>query len=787
MKTQRVTCDFLVAGAGISGICAAIQAGRLGLKTVLVEKEMILGGNGGPNLGVGAHAAMSTNPYYNEMGIIEEIEEQVNFQKARLFPTNFGYNIHPQWDDVVTRLLEDAGVCIYRRHLIEGATVSGGKIKTVKAVNIENLDRVYFRISGFVMDCTGDAIVADLAGAKTKMGRESKNETGERSAPEHGDAIISTASVTALVVDSGIPCSFVPPPGTPPWNPAKPDNHFNPNQRIHFLWQVDEGGESEENHSLYTPQELYRRLVYRIFSCWNYLKNVKFPDAAKNHQLIWISPILGKRESRRIEGDYLLTQTDIEQCRVFDDAIAFGGSFLDEHLPSFDGGYEVRFYSRPLPYDVPYRCIYSRNIDNLFSGGRAIGVSHLAFTSTRLMRTGGSLAQAAAVAAHLCLVYGCTPRELGQKHLSELKQKLAENDGYLIDYQMDPDKNLLSTAKITASSYAVLSRSESQGAWLSAEQGAYMLIYQYQEPIRQFSVFIRNRGGETSVKGILGYGETSDPVYLPVPEFVFNQKTGRYEETGKSAERILSIPEGMTQPTGSAGCQDYYLRDDTITDFQRLFEQTVDVAEGYTGFITFDVPCGITFPGSTRQKWGQAVFTGICGPVEVLTAPHAVDVVESLIGTDISHENIPIIRISPEIAPGNPQHIADGYIHRQGRAHLHQWMSDPDEPLPQWIECDFGRVITFCEIKLRFDVTERLWKDMYLIKGQQAADRLVKAFHVVIWQNGQWQLLSKFVQNALRFVSIKYSEPVITDKIRIIVDETWGQHQSARIYSVEIN
>jgi hypothetical protein len=199
------------------------------------------------------------------------------------------------------------------------------------------------------------------------------------------------------------------------------------------------------------------------------------------------------------------------------------------------------------------------------------------------MRTGGFLAQAAAVAAHLCMVHGCTPRELGKKHLNELKQKLAESDGYLIGYQMDPSKNLVTTAKITASSYAVLSRGESQGACISAEQGAYMLIYQYQEPIRQFSVFVRNRGGETPVKGILGYGETSDPVYLPVPEFIFNQKTGRYEETGKSAERILSIPEGMTQPTGSEGCQDYYLRDDTITDFQCLFEQTANVAEGYTG------------------------------------------------------------------------------------------------------------------------------------------------------------------------------------------------------------
>ncbi|MEI8044856.1 MAG: FAD-dependent oxidoreductase, partial [Verrucomicrobiota bacterium] len=366
--TRTIKCDFLVAGGGIAGICGALQAGRLGLKTILIEKEMRLGGNTGPNLGVGAHAAMHCNPYWNETGIIEEIEQHINYHRARLFPTNFGYNIHPLWDTLVAALLKQAGVLILRRHLVTGCTVAGQRIARVDVLNIENLDRLEVQIGGFVLDATGDAFVADLAGAQWKMGRESKAETGERSAPERADAIVSTSSITALVVDSGIPCQFTPPPGTPEWNPEKPDNHFDPSKRIRFLWQVDEGGEDERNHPLYTPQDLYLRLVSRIYSVWNYLKNVKFPREAANFQLIWISPILGRRESRRVEGDYLLTETDINNCRVFEDAIAFGGFYLDEHLPSYDGGYEVRYYCRPLPYDIPFRCLYSKNIDNLFSG-----------------------------------------------------------------------------------------------------------------------------------------------------------------------------------------------------------------------------------------------------------------------------------------------------------------------------------------------------------------------------------------------------------------------------------
>ena len=154
---QTRACDFLVAGAGVAGICAALQAARLGLRTILVEKEMILGGNGGPNLGVGAHAAMSCNPYWNEMGIMEEIEEHINWRQARIFPTNFGYNIHPLWDEVVSSLLEDAGVRILRRHLVHDCSVENGIIRQVKLLNIENLDHVDVEIDGHVLDATGDA------------------------------------------------------------------------------------------------------------------------------------------------------------------------------------------------------------------------------------------------------------------------------------------------------------------------------------------------------------------------------------------------------------------------------------------------------------------------------------------------------------------------------------------------------------------------------------------------------------------------------------------------------
>ena len=789
--TQKLRCDFLVGGAGISGICAAVQGGRLGLKTILVEKEMILGGNGGPNLGVGAHACMSCNPYWNEMGIMEELEERVNYHRARMFPTNFGYNLHPQWDQVVTEMLEEAGVTVLRRHLIHGVEVADGKIARIQILNIENLNNLEIEIDGYVLDATGDAFIADLAGADCRMGREAQIETGERSAPDAADDIISTASVTALVVDSGTPCAFDPPEGTPPWNPEKPDNHFDPGQRIHFLWQVDEGGESKENHSLYTPQELYRKLVFRIYSVWNYLKNIKFPAEAKNHQLIWISPILGKRESRRVLGDYLLTETDIEECKTFPDSVGFGGSFLDEHLPSYDGGYEVRFYVRPLPYDIPLRSLFSRNIQNLFSGGRAIGVSHLAFTSTRLMRTGGVLGQAAAVAAKMCIERGITPRELANRFATALQQELLKQDNWIIGVPAKDPKDLTRGAVVVASSQAELSCREPGDQWRSAGNGIAAALYDYPHRVEKIGFYIKNNHDRAvEVKAILGYGETPPIELYEVPGIFYNEETKRYEEMKTLVHNAESHQDVVTQPTGSQGWAHYCKREDNVTSFQEVCSAVRMIAPRFQEWVEFNLTNEREFPSFCRKIAGQAVVIALEGDVEVSTSPIKVDVMAGLIrsekGWSSDYQRIPSFKITPDPVPGSAANILDGHIHREARAHLHQWMSSPTEELPQWIQLEWQEEKTIGTVQLRFDVTERLWKDMYLIKGERAAGRCVADYRVEILADGKWDTIISEKDNYLRFRKHKLAQPVKAKTVRLTVDRVWDKGQPTRVYAIEL-
>lgn len=790
---KQLSCNFFVGGAGISGICAAVQAGRLGMKTILVEKEMLLGGNTGPNLGVGAHACMSCNPFWNETGIMEELEQRVNFKGARFFPTNFGYNISPLWDAVISEMLQEAGVLVLRRHLVHGVEKENDRITKIHVLNIENLTELEISIKGFVIDCTGDAFIADLSGADCRMGRESISETGERCAPENADDIISTASVTALVVDTGVPCEFIPPEGTPEWNPEKPDNHFNPKQRIHFLWQVDEGGESFENHSLYTPQQLYLRLVSRIYSVWSFIKNVKYKEEARNFHLIWISPILGRRESRRIIGDYLLTQTDIESGRTFPDAVGFGGSFLDEHLPSYDGGYEVRFYTRPLPYDIPFRCLYSRNVPNLFSGGRTIGVSHLAFTSTRLTRTPAMLAQAAAIAAKLCLDKGINPRELGSSHITELQQELLKNDVWVIGLKGSDRNNLANGTSARASSEALLSNKEIGGGhWTAAKDGVAAAIYSYPEKLDSFQFYVRNTSGENKkAEFFAGYGETKDIELFDVPKVEYNAVTKRYEEIKiKGFDTGIGKDDNPTIPSSSQGLSTYFRRDDNVTEFEKRLSTIVEIGSGFEGWIQVDASGFGKLAEYTRMKFGQALVIGAAGEVEVFSANISIDTVEGLVfnngNWNTNYSEAPIFRISPDPVPGKAGNVLDGYIHREGRSFLHQWMSMPGQELPQWLQLELDQEKEISGIQITFDVTERFWSDMYNIKGEKAAARCVRDFRIECLESGEWKTVWQEKDNYRRFRRINLEKPLTTKNVRIVVDRVWGEGQPARIYEVRL-
>jgi hypothetical protein len=194
-------------------------------------------------------------------------------------------------------------------------------------------------------------------------------------------------------------------------------------------WWLELGGDQD---SIHDTEKIRDELLKIVYGMWDHLKN-HGDHSAENWALEWIQFIPGKRESRRYVSDHVLTQNDVESEGKFEDTAAYGGWPMDDHHPGgfWYQGPPTTFYPTPSPYGISYRCLYSKNIENLMFAGRCMGASHAAMSSTRIQATGCVCGQAIGTAAAMAMKNDLTPREVGRKHIRELQQSLLRQDCYL--------------------------------------------------------------------------------------------------------------------------------------------------------------------------------------------------------------------------------------------------------------------------------------------------------------------------------------------------------------------
>ncbi|MEM9983636.1 MAG: FAD-dependent oxidoreductase, partial [Bacteroidota bacterium] len=216
-----------------------------------------------------------------------------------------------------------------------------------------------------------------------------------------------------------------------------------------------------------------------IYGVWNYNKNSGEFEEVDQLTLEWVATIPGKRESRRFEGHYMLKQQDVIGQRSFEDAVAFGGWALDLH-PA-DGVYSERsgctqWHAKGI-YDLPYRCYVSKDIDNLFLAGRIISATHVAFGSSRVMATCGAGGQAVGMAAAICTQQKLRPADLiTREPLVHLQNELNLIGQSIPGIPIQASSNLLTQARVQASSSLRLSNIPFDGAWLSLKTSAAQLL-----------------------------------------------------------------------------------------------------------------------------------------------------------------------------------------------------------------------------------------------------------------------------------------------------------------------
>ncbi|MCX8038887.1 MAG: FAD-dependent oxidoreductase, partial [Candidatus Sumerlaeia bacterium] len=269
-----------------------------------------------------------------------------------------------------------------------------------------------------------------LAGADFRMGRESRAETGESLAPEQPDRLMMGVSVQWYAEHERKPSSF---PLCPWAVQFTEETAGKPLTRGEWDW------ETGMNLDSVTDIEKIRDHALRaVFGYWSFMKNKSSrKDQFANWRLAWVAYIGGKRESRRLLGDVILTQQDIEEQRPYPDASVTTTWPIDLHYPHPENskhfpGQEFRSIAKTKgikPYPIPYRCLYSRNIENLMMAGRNISVTHVALGTIRVQRTTGMMGEVLGMAASLCAKHATTPRGVFERHLDELKSLMERGVG----------------------------------------------------------------------------------------------------------------------------------------------------------------------------------------------------------------------------------------------------------------------------------------------------------------------------------------------------------------------
>jgi len=423
--------DFVISGGGIAGTCAALAAARLGLKVALVQDRPVLGGNNSSEVRVWLQGARNEEPWPNVGNVVAELEQD---QRAHYGPVNTAELYEDAKKLALVRA--ETNLTLYLEHRANGVEVVAGQIRAVLAQSITSGRR--FRLSGrWFADCTGDASVGALAGADFEM--EAQSHMG----PCNLWNVCECADTNALNTDATADAGPVPFPRCP-WALDLSDKPFpgrdkvkpDPNQLGGWYW------ESGFDRDPIREMEAIRDWNFRaMYGAWDALKNVD--KVLPNYRLNWSAHILGKRESRRLLGDVILTLEDLQSDRQFPDGAAPTGWSNDLHLPDpryvrgFEGDafiaradfgeYPAHVANRA--FWIPYRCLYSRNVSNLLMAGRNISVKHEALGAVRVMRTCGTEGEIIGMAASLCWKHDTTPRGVYENHLAELQDLMRRGVG----------------------------------------------------------------------------------------------------------------------------------------------------------------------------------------------------------------------------------------------------------------------------------------------------------------------------------------------------------------------
>jgi hypothetical protein len=406
-KIDERRFDLVIVGGGITGCAAALAARSQGISVALIQDRPLFGGNASQEVRV------------HTIGIPGKGEAIIKTIDTPHYPNGHADAIEAQKKREAT--MAASGVELFPLHKAVGLEKRGERIASVEAREATSGIIRRFKAPVFI-DATGDGWLGYWAGADCRYGREAHTEFdeawekfGDLWSPDKPDNRVMGTSVLWNSERTAERSEFP----EVPW--AMPVAKSHVATKGEWFWEYS----ANDLNQIDDAEQIRDHLLRAIYGSFANAK--KDPDNA-NVALKWVAYVGGKRESRRLMGDYIYTMRDMTERRKFDDAVVEEKRDVDSHYQIVLTGSPYDFLSKAMFHDtgglyyLPFRSLYSRNIDNLMMAGRCFSCSHIGLAGPRVMKTCGQMGIATGYAAALCKKHGAMPRELGRKHIGELRK-----------------------------------------------------------------------------------------------------------------------------------------------------------------------------------------------------------------------------------------------------------------------------------------------------------------------------------------------------------------------------
>lgn len=714
MRTQTVEADIIVVGGGLAGVSAAVAAARLGRRTVLINNRPVLGGNSSSEVRVWVCGATAhgNQRWARETGIIGELYRENQFRNPEGNPI--------YWDDVVLDTVRrEPNLTLFLNTEVIEAEAEGPddarRVVSVTGWTMGSEIRTVFRAPLF-LDCTGDGLVGEFVGARHRLGKEGRDEFGEDWAPEQPTREFLGSTLLFYTKDLGHPVKYVAPESAKDitTTPIPASRIIRSGDSGAHYWWIEWGGQLD---IVDDNEQIRDELRSVILGIWDHIKNSGEFDA-DNLTLEWIGNIPGKREYRRFIGDHTLRQQDVIEQTSFDDGVAFGGWSIDLHPAEgmySTGAGAVQRFSDGL-FEIPFRSLYSANVENLLMAGRNVSATHIAFGAARVMATCAAMGEAAGTAAALCLTHDATPRELYRHHREDLRQTLLRADASLVGVTNDDEHDLARAATVSASStLRTLGTSTAD-----ADAESHRLV--------------EDLGIVVPVHPAL------DATELLVSADADTTLTVEVWSTGK--------PQNVVPA---------HLEHAVVVDVPAVDREWVRVATPFAP----DAPQNAIIV--VRANPGVSVHLTSPLPPGVLTLTHRVDNDDQNVEVDrdgllVRWPTKPlrgrsvVFRTSPDSEALAPERATSGYNRPHGGPHM--WASDPQATGEPWLRLDWDAPVTASEIRLVFD--DDLDLELNTLHHHRSPDevlpQLVRDYRVEVLPGGssEWRVVAVATDNRHR-------------------------------------